>query len=89
MKICTSQDTFSPLKHSHLQPNQSVNKTYKNDGKHSLKSPKHNLPAVNPIKELVLGLNVGDIEAPRTTETLAKLSETVSPMSPNVKSFLE
>ena len=35
------------------------------------------------------GLNVGDIEAPRTAATLAYLSEMVNPMSPTVKSFFE
>ena len=58
------------------------------NGINYLKITETNSQVSVPIKELVLGLNVGDIEAPLTAETLAYLSEMVSPMSPNVKSFL-
>lgn len=45
------------------------------------------LPDIDPKKELVLGLNVGDIDIPRTGTILAYRSEIVRPMSPNVKQF--
>lgn len=40
-----------------------------------------------PDEELVLGLNVGDIEPPRTGTMLTQRSVTVTVMSPNVINF--
>jgi hypothetical protein len=53
-----------------------------------IKLPKNKKALPNdPKTVLVLGLNVGDIEPPRTGTTLAYRSVIVSPMTPTVKYF--